>query len=369
MKRLTLIATLILSACTCLGAGGYKVALVLPFDTRGGGSVNYFDFYCGAFLAADSLCQQGYDITIKVVDCSRWAEGDTTHYKSLEGANLIIGPVSAGQQKTLQEYSISREVPIVSPLDVKCSAFAETNPYFFSVPAERITQVNNMVEAIAADGEGDIVIFYNQANTSDMAYDELIENALTRAGLTFSRRSYGILQGRVITEKLKKEMAGGHHKKVIIASEDEAFASDVVRNMALVELDGTSLSLYGSNRLRSFETIEAATLYQLNYHFSTPFFVDYKDETTRNFVLNYRELFNTEPTPYAFQGYDILYYFVTVMEELGESFMDFVPYYPKSLLQNNFKFWRTDDESGLTNIGTRDVRFLPDHSIQTTSEF
>lgn len=372
MKRLAVITTLILSACTCFGAGGYKVAIVLPFDTKNGGSVNYIDFYCGAFLAADSLCREGFDITLKVEDCTEWNEDGYDISARLRGADLIIGPVTPEQQEKIQDFSISNSIPVVSPLDTKCSELTAYNPYFFTIPASRDIQIDNMVSTIAADGEGDIIIFYNQNNISDLVYDEMIEKSLKKAGLAYSRRSYGILQGRVITEKLKREMSDGKHKKVIIASEDEAFASDVVRNMALVELDGTSLSLYGSAKLRNFETIDASALYQLNFHFSTPFFVDYNDETTRSFIAAYRALYNTEPTPYAFQGYDLLFYFVTMMDELGECFTDFITFYPKNMLQNSISFERADEESGLTNKGTRNVRFNPDYTIEipgSTSEF
>lgn len=360
MKRLSAIATLILTACTCFGAGGHKVAVVLPFDVAGGGSINYMDFYCGAFLAADSLCQQGIPITLKVVDC---AQQDSSIVEQLEGADLIIGPVTLQQQQMLQQFSIDHKIPIVSPLDTKCATLAEANPYFFTIPSTRETQIDNLISTLAEDEDGDIVIFYNKESQSDLSYFEQIEKALIHKGLRFEKRSYGILQGRVITEKLKKEMGDGRYKKVIIASEDEAFASDVVRNMALLGLDGTALSIYGSAKLRNFETIDASTLYRLSYHFSTSFYVDYTDETTRSFVANYRALYNTEPTPYAFQGYDILYYFISTMNELGDNFMDFVTYYPKNMLQNRFSFKRGNEESGLTNMGTRDVRFQSDNTI------
>jgi len=364
VKRLSVITTLILTACTCFGAGGYKVAIVLPFDTPAGGSLNYIDFYCGAFLAADSLCQTGTPITLKVIDCASWSEADTTAATAeLSGVDLIIGPVTLPQQSLLQQFSIAGGIPIVSPLDTRCAPLSETNPYFFNIPSTREIQIDNLISMLAGDEEGDIVIFFNQADSTDLSYALQIESALNKRNLTFSKRSYNILQGRVITEELKKEMGDGRYKKVIIASEDEAFASDVVRNMALLGIDGTNISIYGSNKLRNFETIDASTLYKLSYHFSTAYYVDYTDDATRSFVSNYRELYNTEPTPYAFQGYDILFYFITTMNELGDNFMDFVTYYPKSLLQNRFRFDRSQEESGLTNMGTRDVRFQQDNSI------
>ena len=137
--------------------------------------------------------------------------------------------------------------------------------------------------------------------------------------------------------------------------------------MSLLAISGIPVTLYAPNRLRNFETIDVANLYKLGLRISTPYYVDYTQEATRDFVLKYRALYGTEPSQYAFQGYDVLTYFIATLNDLGDAFFDFVEYYPMDLLQNSIRFVRSEEEGGYVNVHTRDIEYRPDNTVKVVS--
>ena len=371
MKRLRLILCIALCAFifTDAGARSVKVALILPFNTESGTpSVNYLDFYAGALLAVENQQNAGVNVRLTVLDLPDLNEDDSALDDNLFHNDVIIGPVRAGEMYLIQRICKIFRTPFVSPLDPAAEDLAGDNPYFFQIPTSLYRQAANLVARLKAEGEGPVTLFCNPISPEEEQLETRYEVALTEAGVPFRKISYEVLRGRLITEELRAQMNPGEEilpQRVLIASEDEAFASDVVRNMNLLSsLYGIPVTLYATNRLRSFETIDADNLYKLGLRVSTPYYVDYTNEETRNFILKYRALYNTEPSQYAFQGYDILTYFIATLNDLGSAFLDFVEYYPMDLLQNSIRFVRTNEEGGYVNVHTRDIEYRPDNTVK-----
>ena len=105
--------------------------------------------------------------------------------------------------------------------------------------------------------------------------------------------------------------------------------------------------------------------HNMNLHISLPYFVDYTNENIKRFLLQYRALYNTEPTPYAFQGYDITKYLLEQMEKYGNSFIHQDNPAAASMLQSDFRLRKDDcnERSGLKNRATRNIRYNPDFTI------
>ena len=371
MRRLRLILCIALCACifTNAGARSVKVALILPFDAASGSpSVNYLDFYAGALLAIENQRNAGIDIRMTVIDLPDLNEDDSELNDNLFDNDVIIGPVRAAEMLLIQRICKIFGTPFVSPLDPAAEDYVSDNPYFFQIPTSPKRQAANLVARLKADGNGPVTLFCNPVSPEEEQLEARYELALTEAGVPFRKISYEVLRGRLITEELREQMNPGEEilpQRVLIASEDEAFASDVVRNMNLLNtLYNIPVTLYAPNRLRAFETIDAANLYKLGLRVSTPYYVDYASEDTRNFILKYRALYNTEPSQYAFQGYDILTYFIATLNDLGSAFFDFVEYYPMDLLQNSIRFMKTNEEGGYVNVHTRDIEYRPDNTVK-----
>lgn len=340
-----------------------RISIILPFNAQSTTpSSNYLDFYSGALLAVNQMKKDGLNISLNVIDLANhsWI-GEIFQGNMLSGSNLVIGPVESRDIPEFANYCKLHKIPFVSPMDHKAEYIVENNRYFFQVPASVQTQLAHLIGNIKVDSHEKLTIMYNASGEED-SYVNNIKGILDNNHTPYNEIKYNILRGREITDSLKRVMSTNVRHKVIIASEDEAFASDAVRNMKVLSLSQVPITLYGSNKIRNYESIDAEFFNDLNMHTSAAYFVDYSSEETVKFLSRYRALFNTEPSPFAFQGYDILTYFLNALMDFGGNFIDYVTYYKMNLLQSNIQFVQIDG-GGFVNKGIKEIEYLPDYSI------
>lgn len=338
-----------------------KIALVLPFQSASQEpSRDCMDFYSGALMAIDAKKAEGVSVKLKVVDFSASTFSAEAFASQIEGFDAVVGPFALADIRKVLPACKEAGVAMISPLDQKAAALTAEYPLFFQVATPHSIQVENLVQSMDFNSGDKVTVFYK---TLDEAFTKQVVKALDKASVPYRKISYNVQRGRIITDSLKRAIRPGVQQHVFIASEDQAFASDVARNLNLVRRGGVDLSVYGSNRLRNFETIDADVLYNLGLRIATGYFIDYHDTETQNFVLKYRALFKTEPTQYAFSGYDVFYFFISALNDLGASFKEFVPYYTLNLLQSNILLRKDTEDSGYVNIRTRDVEYGNDFSI------
>jgi energy-coupling factor transporter ATP-binding protein EcfA2 len=268
----------------------------------------------------------------------------------------------ANRINTFTDYCNSNKIPFVSPLDVQTDSLALHNRYFFQMPVTTATQTTNLIGRINLSNNSRLTLFSDAAG-SEEPYRRNILAAIDSAGLPCNEIRYHIVSGRTIIDSLLIIMNPDVEHHIVVASEQEAFASDVIRNMGVLKFNGYNIKVYCSNRVRNFETIEGILLHEVNTHISTNYFVDYGDKATKEFILGYRALFNTEPTPFAFHGYDTFLYFIRVINDLGKDFPDLIYYYPLNMLQTDIRFRRTGPDGGFINIESRDLEYTPDKKI------
>jgi ABC-type branched-subunit amino acid transport system substrate-binding protein len=150
--------------------------------------------------------------------------------------------------------------------------------------------------------------------------------------------------------------------RVLIASESEAFVNDVVRNLNMMIHQKYNVVLYGASKIRSFETIEVENFHKTNMHVSLTYYIDYNDPRVKSFLLKYRALFNTEPSQFAFQGYDIASYFIEMCSKYGKNWPEHMSNEAKSMLQSSFRCVKNGD-GGYVNHGVRRIEYGKDWTI------
>jgi len=182
------------------------------------------------------------------------------------------------------------------------------------------------------------------------------------AGIDFKTIEYGILEGRDIQEMLENGLQEGTRVKAIISSESEAFVNDAVRNLSLMTFHKFEVSLYGVSKMKSYETIESEALHNVHFHMSTSYHVDYNHSKIKNFLMEYRALFNCEPSPFAYQGYDLISYLVTFRTGYLGSWKDKLDADRFKGLQSDFLLEHRNSE-GYSNKAVRRVVYGDNYSI------
>lgn len=339
-----------------------RLALVMPFNSSAQEpSKECMDFYSGALMAIEAKKAEGVSVKLKVIDLPTAKLDDNSFAMTIDDCNAVIGPFAAADLKKILPQCQLAGVPLISPLDQKALEIAVNEPLFFQVPTPHAIQAANLVESIPLEEGGSVTVFYRSMEDS---FAKQVTDALEDFGIPYKKISYNVSRGRSITDSLRRAMRAGENNYVIVASEEEAFASDVVRNMSLIKKSCPGLYVYVSNKVRNFGTIDADIPYKLGARLSTGYFIDYRDTATQSFIRKYRALYHAEPSQYAFSGYDIFYFFISAINDLQGAFRDFVPYYTLDLLQSNILFRRISEEGGYVNIRTRDVEYQNDYSIE-----
>jgi hypothetical protein len=125
------------------------------------------------------------------------------------------------------------------------------------------------------------------------------------------------------------------------------------------------MSLFGMPKWKNFEILELSYLHELNTHLCLQYHINHTENQTKGFVNDFRYNFNTDPTQYAYQGYDIMRYFISMLDKYGRGFPEFVHMHNESLLQSNIRFEKADTKSGFTNQGIKNVLYSGNWEIKS----
>ena len=343
-----------------------KMTMLLPLQANEGkSSRNFMDFYSGALLALKHMKEEGINTNLQIHDTSNEHLEDLAH--EINRSDLIIGPVQADQLKSLYAMK-ANDIPVVSPLDPRTEALVDSCENFIFAPTSHNKQYEDLCRWVKEEYQPEnrvIVIFEKNGYKSN--HHPIVLSNLQALGIPYREFSYSILEGRGIQKSLEALMNPNSTNRVIIASESEAFVNDVVRNINLLTFNKLDIVLYASGKIRSFETIAPEYLHNTRLHASMSYNIDYKNEKVMTFLKEYRALYNTEPTQFAFQGYDVTKYFVEMYTKYGNWWMDCITQETVPMLQSSFKFTR-NGVNGYVNTATRRVIYEKDFVIKDLNE-
>ena len=151
--------------------------------------------------------------------------------------------------------------------------------------------------------------------------------------------------------------------RIIAASEKEAFVGDLVRNLVILLSRGYKIVLYAPSRVRTFETIDSSLYHQCFLHICSPYFADYDAENVRSFIRSYRALFRTEPSQFAFQGYDLARYFASLAAKYGSRWPLALDHVTGSGIHTDFRFEPARSGS-YRNTAIRRILYNTDYSTE-----
>ena len=338
-----------------------NATMLLPLKATGAtASKSNMDFYSGALIAVRELGESGIDIALNVYDVANGTFGATKH--ELESSDIIIGPVAATDINRL--YSIAPGIKaLISPLDPKAEELTGRYRSMIHAPASRTEQYKDVAQWIKEDmtpGDKVIVISEKEARKGDEG--KLIRAAVDSAYIAYTPFSYSILEGRKIQEPLEAKMTAEGVNRVVVASDSEAFVNDVIRNLNLIIHNKFNVVLYAPAKIRTFETIEIENFHNTNLHACLTYYIDYNDKDVKEFIMKYRAMFKTEPTQFAFQGYDVTRYFKDLCAKYGEDWMSNIE--DASMLQSTFDL-KPSSNGGYFNTGIRRIVYGQEYSVES----
>ncbi len=333
-----------------------NMALVMPFNSEGRPSSMNMDFYAGVLLALRDLQAEGISTQLSAYD----TKSTMPSINQLSKNDLIVGPVSTQELTTMLER-LDGSTPVVSPLDQKAIALRDSFPNFIQAPSYVENQYLELVQWLSEerkDNENVIVLSEKGGNEISTA----VRAGLTEKGINFETLFYSVSEGSRIPSRLASLMQKNRNNHVIVASENEAFVADAMRNLSIMDSRGYKVTSYGTSKLRLLDTVDNNFYHQTSLHLTTAYYVDYDSPQVNKFILAYRALYKTEPSQFAFQGYDTAHYFVSMVAKYGDKWTRFLDQERVCMLHLDFLFNRNENGS-LANGAIRRVVYQPDMKV------
>jgi LysM repeat protein len=335
------------------------IALILPFNASGNASASFLNFYSGALMAVQEQKEKGAHVILNVYDLAQGTQPILEDPKFVE-SDVVVGPVEASTLDPFLTFSDQKGVILVSPLDHKVDSLVDTHPYLFQAPASASTQLANLMASVQGRSQGPVYLVTSSA-TGETTLVARMEELLHNDGISYRKVSLDEVPD-LVTAASRRDPA-----RVIIGSENRNFSAEVISVLNGLTKKGVPVQVWCTNRVRNYETSDPDALFNLSVRTSVPYFVDYENPDDKDFVLRYRALFSTEPDDFAFQGHDVLAYFIASLMQQGSAFCEQADLYPRQLLHCNMHFVRENEKSGWRNHATRNLVYdKEDFSIVIT---
>jgi len=326
------------------------------------------------------------------VDNSEEKINEVLYASELSSMDLIIGPLFSEAFKKLADFAKIYEINIVNPLSVR-EEIIFNNPYVFKIKPSadaQIERLNSFVQDYYAESNVVIVrhnkykyqaevsyirnylntnrppnLFINNKHIIDvMKEDNVIDNMLTE-NMLFGLEQLNereddstlipntvkeVLYVNDSTAGLSINLSRVRPNVVIAFSEEKVFTQDLVSQLNKMQSD-FDITLFGLPDWNKMGDAETDHLLNLKLHSFSSSIVDYENEKTREWILNYRSLYNTEPTieNYAFDGFDIGWYFLNALYLYGSDFARCIDDYDIQLIQSKYQFEQLKN-NGFQNI-------------------
>lgn len=348
----------------------FRVSLVLPFgSTKAETSemdANFLDFYEGFLLAVEDMKSAGMNVNLQVIDMNDYPSANILAQSGkLDNSNLIIGPIFEKNVASVLTHAHNLGIPVVSPMDSKTESLVANHEGFFQVNTSNYHIQSALLSSIPKGNH--VTVIYEESG-KDKELVDLTRRILTEMGITYNTISYNVLSGRGMTPKIGEKLLSGSMNAVVVPSNQEAFVSDVLRNLNLLKtMSGFNITIYGTSKWRTFESMDINSYHAMNLHIALQHYIDFNDKDVKKFIYRYRALYGCEPNPYSYQAYDVAKYFLEELYSKGPEFYKSENVTTRRLLQSDLRFERKSPSDGYINNASRVVIYNPDYSINISS--
>jgi LysM repeat protein len=361
------------------GRKAYKVNKVAD-DWIYPGSIDFVEMYEGILLASDTLRSMGLNVNLNVYDIESDTVAVTRLIKSgkLSDMDLIIGPVYSYNLTKVSEYARDLGIPVVSPVPLINNSALIKNPTLFMANssleiaqkelAKKISEYyDNNIVFIHADSTGtddDVRRFKNLIFT-ELSYKIPYEEIKFKEFLFYSRAMFN----NDSINRLAHTLSEQSKNVIILASEDTPVISEIIDDVNALARR-FDIKLFGYPVIRDLDRLDQKELFDMDILVYSPYWIDYSKSNVKHFNSKFRKIFHTQPLEksYAWQGYDIAFYFLSGLAMHGKKFIEHPEIHWPELLQTEYDFKRKNTEDGYENQKLFMVRYTKDYEVILVDE-
>lgn len=349
----------------------YKVALMLPLYLNEADSINISDtlnllpcskyksfdfiqFYEGALLAIDTLKKGGLKAEFYTYDIG----ADTNETRlilqnpELKEMDLIIGPLYNHSFSIISDFARNNNINIVNPFATRTSILNNHTNVFKVQPSikSQFYQLTNYVKNNFDDSTNVFIIRHHPDKgikiSTRLKYE--LYNSLVDTFPEYHNPIIDLVYDIDSISGFIDNASDTNRNVVIPLTNDKVFALNIMTKLNELK-DTFNINVIGVPYWNKFKGMETKYMLNLNAHIFSPYFVDYDKDNVKVFVKDFRQIYKTEPENYAFDGYDITYYFLRALMKYGKDFQSCLPYIKTQGLQTNFNFKKAGQNKGYEN--------------------
>ena len=340
-------------------------------------SLGFVEMYQGILLAADTLRSLGLDINIQAFD----VRSDTMeavrliNSGRLRNMDLIIGPVYSDNLAVVASYAGKMGIPVVSPVQLEKNSVLSNNPFLFlSTSSLEVAQQSMAVRMKDFAGSNFVIIHSGseeEARGAERIRRLIVDNVSQRIDpseirirdIVFYSRS---IYGNDSINRLAHSLSDKNGNVVIIASEEPPVMSETITNIHALSRK-YPMDVFGYPGMRYLDNLDHKICFDLGLMIYSHYWIDYSQKDVTRFNKVFREKFLTEPPEisYAWQGYDVLYYFLSGMAIHGkDSFLSHPQIHNPDLLHSEFDFRRRNPGDGFENQKLYLIRYSKNYELE-----
>lgn len=304
-----------------------RVALLLPLHANGASAQNYMDFYRGFLLGMDAVRMQGIAAEVNLFDTAHeYARVEKlVSDGSLDGADLIVGPIYEDLMAPVVEFAEQHSVPVVSPLanmaEVKSGAVFQMSPEV-ETKYDKVGDLLDgskrvvLIRSGATDKEFEREVLQALGATAYTTHEYVYEHpsAIERRQRDCERTGATYVPG---ASDISPLLQGDGERVFVVLSESETDVDRVLAALASANISLTARSrsvapftVLGNNRWNKYKNIDRSIFFTDNVVMLSTYHVLRGEARVRKFDGRYVEAFGSIPTLYAYRGYDAAAVFV-----------------------------------------------------------
>jgi LysM repeat protein len=339
-------------------------------------SLDFVEMYEGILLAADTLRTLGLDINLYPFDIKSDTIEIIKLIKSgkLAGMNLIIGPVYSHNLSIVAAYAKDLGIPVVSPVPLINNSVLSNNPTLFTglssleiaqkAISKKVSEYyDHNIVFIHTDslGKDEDVSRFQKLIFSELSYKLPYEDIKFKNFLFYSRSMFN----NDSINRLSHALSDQSKNVIVIASEEAPVISETIMNVHGLSKK-FDIKVLGYPAMRDLDNLDPKYFFDMDIMVYSPYWIDYAKSDVKQFISVFRQKFLTEPSEksYAWQGYDLTYFFLSGMALRGKDFLVHPELHNPDLLQTEFDFTRKKIGDGFENQKLFLIRYTRDYDVK-----
>jgi LysM repeat protein len=339
-------------------------------------SLDFIEMYEGILLAADTLRSLGINLNLHTFDIKSDTVAITNLINSgkLAKMNLIIGPVYSNNLTKVANYARDLNIPVVSPVPLLNNSALTANPTLFLASSSLEIAQESISKKVSEYSNNNIVFIHSDTTGNDtevkrfknlifkelafkIPYDEIKFKEM----VFYSRSMFD----NDSINRLSHALSGQTDNIVVIASEDPPVISETIQDLHNLTRK-FNVKVLGYPIIRELDNLDPKYLFDMNMLLYSSNWIDYSKDNVKQFNSDFRQKYLTEPSEksYAWQGYDIAYYFISGISIHGKEFLLHPEIHYPDLLQTEYNFIRKSSGDGFENNMLFNIRYTKDFEVK-----